>query len=133
MRTRDKNTTGGFEPHQRNLGQKDFSERKATETERIEGMGAISAEDMIGLKDAIEKGYKHFTRQTRNTKGQKGDRRHMLSAADQANFSYGNKNDSEKEGYEEVCTGCGETVCLTKEEHGQWDHGFDNFMCWECE
>jgi len=100
MRTRDKNTTGGFEPHQRNLGQKDFSERKATETERIEGMGAISAEDMIGLKDAIEKGYKHFTKQTHNTKGQKVDRRHMLSAADRANFSYGNKNDSEKEGYE---------------------------------
>ena len=36
-------------------------------------------------------------------------------------------------GYEEVCTGCGETVCLSKEEHDEWDHGFDNFMCWECE
>jgi len=41
--------------------------------------------------------------------------------------------DKMEQGYEEVCTGCGETVCLTKEEHGQWDHGFDNFMCWECE
>ena len=96
MRTRDKNTTGGFEPHQRNLGHKDFGERKSTETERIEGMGAISAEDMSGLKEAIEKGYKHFTRQTRNTKGQKVDRRHMLSAADQANFSYGKKDKSEE-------------------------------------
>lgn len=36
-------------------------------------------------------------------------------------------------GYEEVCTGCGETVCLSKEEHDEWDHGFENFMCWECE
>tara|TARA_B100000530_G_C15683095_1_gene378978 strand:+ start:395 stop:592 length:198 start_codon:yes stop_codon:yes gene_type:complete len=41
--------------------------------------------------------------------------------------------DKIEQGYEEVCTGCGETVCLSKEEHDQWDHGFDNFMCWECE
>ena len=36
-------------------------------------------------------------------------------------------------GYEEICTGCGELVCLSQEEHDQWDHGFDQFMCWECE
>ena len=36
-------------------------------------------------------------------------------------------------GYEEICTGCGEVVCLSQEEHDQWDHGFDQFMCWECE
>ena len=96
MSNMNQNNNGAFEPHQRNLGHKDFGERKSTETERIEGMGAISAEDMIGLKEAIEKGYKHFTRQTRNTKGQKVDRRHMLSAADQANFSYGKKDKSEE-------------------------------------
>ena len=96
MSNMNQNNNGAFEPHQRNLGHKDFGERKSTETERIEGMGAISAEDMIGLKDAIEKGYKHFTRQTHNTKGQKVDRRHMLSAADQANFSYGKKDKSEE-------------------------------------
>ena len=44
-----------------------------------------------------------------------------------------NNTDKIEQGYEEVCTGCGETVCLSKEEHDQWDHGFDNFMCWECE
>ena len=31
--------------------------------------------------------------------------------------------DKMERGYEEVCTGCGETVCLSKEEHDQWDHG----------
>ena len=36
-------------------------------------------------------------------------------------------------GYEEICTGCGEVICLSQEEHDQWDHGFDEFMCWECE
>tara|TARA_B100001173_G_C15822053_1_gene476657 strand:- start:357 stop:503 length:147 start_codon:yes stop_codon:yes gene_type:complete len=44
-----------------------------------------------------------------------------------------NNTDKIEQGYEEVCTGCGETVCLSKEEHDEWDHGFDNFMCWECE
>jgi hypothetical protein len=30
-----------------------------------------------------------------------------------------NNTDKMEQGYEEVCTGCGETVCLSKEEHDQ--------------
>ena len=48
MRTKDNNEMGGFEPHQRNLGEKDFSKRLNNEAERCEGMGNISAEDMRG-------------------------------------------------------------------------------------
>mgnify|MGYP000199228182 CR=1 FL=1 len=82
----------GFEAHQRNLGHKDFSERKATETERIEGMGSITTEDMHGLKEDFDRGYKHFAMQTHNTKGQPVDRGHLRTAADQAAFQYGKKD-----------------------------------------
>ena len=92
----NQNNNGAFEPHQRNLGHKDFGERKSTETERIEGMGSISAADMIGLTEAVNKGYKHFVMQEYNTKGQRVNRSHMRTPADQANFSYG-KNDKSEE------------------------------------
>tara|TARA_R100000008_G_scaffold35841_1_gene20398 strand:+ start:120 stop:515 length:396 start_codon:yes stop_codon:yes gene_type:complete len=93
MRDTNTNNNGAFEPHQRNLGEEESKQDNSTRSESFEGMGSLSAEDMHGLKDAIDKGYKHFARQTHNTKGQKVDRRHMLSPADQANFSYGKKDE----------------------------------------
>lgn len=40
-----------------------------------------------------------------------------------------------KRGYavDVVCCGCGEKVELDDEIADQWDHGLENFMCWECE
>jgi len=96
MRDMNTNNNGAFEAHQRNLGQDESKKNHSTRSESFEGMGSLSAEDMHGLKDAIDRGYKHFGRQTHNTKGQRVDRRHMLSPADQANFNYG-KNDKSEE------------------------------------
>tara|TARA_B100001094_G_scaffold143955_1_gene139466 strand:- start:600 stop:827 length:228 start_codon:yes stop_codon:yes gene_type:complete len=63
-----------------------------SEIQRIEGMGSLSTADIIGLKEVFDYGYKYFARQTYNTKGQKVDRRQLLSATDQANFNCKNKN-----------------------------------------
>ena len=40
-----------------------------------------------------------------------------------------------KRGYavDAICCGCGEKVELDQETADQWDHGLENFMCWECE
>ena len=37
------------------------------------------------------------------------------------------------DGHEVVCCGCGAEVVISLEEVGQWDHGLENYQCWECE
>lgn len=39
----------------------------------------------------------------------------------------------EHDGHEVTCCGCGAEVVISEEEVGQWDHGLENFQCWECE
>ena len=92
MRTRDNNETGGFEPHQRNLGEKDFSKRLNNEAERCEGMGNITAEDLRGIKDAIAVGFQKFINKDRNIYGKKVDRSHMRNPYNAGNYNYGSKD-----------------------------------------
>ena len=45
----------------------------------------------------------------------------------------GKTEDTMHDGHEVVCCGCGAEVVISLEEVGQWDHGLENFQCWECE
>ena len=44
-----------------------------------------------------------------------------------------NDNNNTVDGHEVVCCGCGAEVVISLEEVGQWDHGLENYQCWECE
>ena len=44
-----------------------------------------------------------------------------------------NDDNNTVEGHEVVCCGCGAEVVISLEEVGQWDHGLENYQCWECE
>ena len=45
----------------------------------------------------------------------------------------GKTEDTVHDGHEVVCCGCGAEVVISLEEVGQWDHGLENYQCWECE
>ena len=44
-----------------------------------------------------------------------------------------NDDNNTVDGHEVVCCGCGAEVVISLEEVGQWDHGLENYQCWECE
>jgi hypothetical protein len=44
-----------------------------------------------------------------------------------------NEMNTEIDGHEVVCCGCGAEVVISLEEVGQWDHGLENYQCRECE
>jgi hypothetical protein len=44
-----------------------------------------------------------------------------------------NEMNTEMDGHEVVCCGCGAEVVISLEEVGQWDHGLENYQCHECE